>query len=154
MILKVFSNLNDFMILPFFWSVFPTPNGMHGGGCLGGAERTDVADTVLVHVLGITLRGEAVCHGVPTGLSPSRGPSACTADTSPRSCVQPCRMSPSLCQCASAGPREDRRPQVISREVCEVAGLPPQAWHTDSPAVCLVPFQTTLTLLIKGVPTV
>ena len=71
-------------------------------------------------------------------------PSACAADASLRSCVQPCRVPPSLCQCASAWPRGDCGPQVISREVCEVAGLPPQAWRTDSPAACLVPFQTTL----------
>lgn len=32
-----------------------------------------VADKVLVHVPGITLRGEAVCHAVPTALSPSCG---------------------------------------------------------------------------------
>lgn len=32
-----------------------------------------IAETVLVHVLRITLSGEAVCHAVPMGLSPSRG---------------------------------------------------------------------------------
>lgn len=67
------TQLPALQLLPFFSSVFPTPNGMHRGGCLGGAERMGVADTVLVHMLGIALRGEAVCHAVPTGLSPSRG---------------------------------------------------------------------------------
>lgn len=67
------AQLPALQLRPFFWSVFPTPHGMHRDGCLGGAERTGIADTVLVHVLGIILWGEAVCHAVPTGLSPSRG---------------------------------------------------------------------------------
>lgn len=45
---------------------------MHRGGCLGGAERAGAADAVLLHVLGITLLGEAVSH-MPMGLSPSHG---------------------------------------------------------------------------------
>lgn len=67
------AQLPALQLLPFFWSVFAMPNGVHGGGCLAGAESTGVADTVLVHVPGITSWGAAMCHAVPTGLSPSRG---------------------------------------------------------------------------------
>lgn len=134
--------------------LLPTPNGVHRGRCLGGAERTGVADTVLVHVLGITLREEAVSHR-------AHGPFPITWHRVRAPLMHPhaAASSPAVYPPASvsvhhSGPRRTARPQVISREVCEVAGLPPQAWHTDSPAAYFVPFQTTLTLLIKGVPTV
>lgn len=137
------TQLPALQLLPFFCSVFPTLNGMHRGGCLVGAGRMCVADPVLVHVLGITLQGEARVS------CPRAGPhhvaaGACSADASPLSCVQPCRLSPSLCQCTSA-------PSDL-QSGWEVAGLPPQASHTDFPAACLVLFQTTQMLLIKRVP--
>lgn len=53
------TQLPALQLLPFFWSVFPTLDGMLRGGCLVGAGRTCVADPVLVHVLGITLQAEA-----------------------------------------------------------------------------------------------
>lgn len=110
---------------------------------LGRAGRTCVADPILVHVLGITLQGEA-CVSCPRAGPHHVALGACSADASPRSCVQPCRVSPSLCQCTSA-------PSDL-QSGCEVAGLSPQASHTDFPAACLVPFQTTQMLLIKTVP--
>lgn len=56
--------------------------------------------------------GERLSH-MPMGLFPSCG--TCAAVTSPCSCVQPRRVSPSLCQHASACPWEDDRPRAISR---------------------------------------
>lgn len=133
--------------LLFLQSVFPILNGLHRGGCLVGAGRTCVADPVLVHVLGITLQAEACVSLRAHGLVPITWPRVlCSADAFPRSCIQPCLVSPSLCQRTSA-------PSDL-QSGWEVAGLPPQPSHTDSPASCLVPFQTTQMLLIKGVPIV
>lgn len=110
-----------------------------------GAGRPCVADAVLVHVLGITLQGEARVS------CPRAGPhhvaaGACSADASPRSCVQPCPCPPA--------PVSAHQPPSDLHSGWEVAGLPPQASHTDFPAACLVPFQTTQRLLIKRVPIV
>lgn len=73
-------------------------------------------------------------------------PGSCSADASPRSCVHPAACPP-----ASVSAHQ---PPSDLQSSWEVAGLPPQASHTDSPAACLVPFQTTQMLLIKGVPIV
>lgn len=64
------TQLPALQLLAFFWSVFPTLNGMHRGGCLAGAGRMRVADAVLVHMLGITLQGEACVSRCAHGLVP------------------------------------------------------------------------------------
>lgn len=88
-----------------------------------------------------------MCHAVPTGLVPITWHWVRALLTHPHEAVS----SPAACPPASVSAHQ---PPSDLQSDWEVAGLLPQSWHTDSPAACLVPFQTTQMLLIKGVPIV
>lgn len=141
------TQLPALQLLPFFGSVFPTLNGMHRGGCSVGAGRTCVADPALVHVLGITLQGEACVSLRAHGLVPITWQRVRALLVHPHAAAS----SPAACPPASVSAHQ---PPSDLQSGWEVAGLPPQPSHTDSPAACLVPFQTTQMLLINGVPIV